>query len=154
FTFPAHQRHIGAVAFSPDGRLLATCSWDKKVKVWDFERLRADHKKAPPLAEILNLPGRAITWRSGPAGKRWAASVDDGTVHVWDPATGQPVFDPLRGHRTTIRGLAYSPDGNYLASASVDNEDRTVRIWNARTGQEERTLAGHNVAFDEVESVS
>src|SRR5205085_1338860 len=90
-----------------------------------------------------------------PDGQRLAASVNDGTVHVWDPATGQAAFDPLHVLRkSTIRGLAYSPDGNYLAAASVAEEDRTVRIWKARTGQEERTLTGHNVAFDAVDGVS
>jgi WD40 repeat protein len=154
FTFPAHQRHIGAVALSLDGRLLATCSWDKKVKVWDFERQRADRANASPLVEI-DHSGHVDNVAFSPDAQRLASSVNDGTVHVWDPATGQSVFDPLRVQRkSAIRGLAYSPDGNYLAAASVDDEDRTVSIWNARTGQEERTLAGHNGAFDGVDSVS
>jgi WD40 repeat protein/serine/threonine protein kinase len=153
-TFPAHQRHIGAVAFRPDGRLLATCSWDKTVKVWDFGRLLANPANASPLVEILHdveVPNLVFS----PDGQRLVSSLNDGTVHVWDPATGQAVFEPLHVLRKNcIRGLAYSPDGSYLAAASVDEQDRTVRIWNARTGQEERTFAGHKVAFDGVDSLS
>jgi WD40 repeat protein/serine/threonine protein kinase len=154
FTFPAHQRHINAVAFSPDGRLLATCSWDKKVRVWDFEPLRADHANASPLVEIPH-DREVANVAFSPDGQRLASSVNDGTVHVWDPATGQAVFDPQHVQRKNATwALAYSPNGNYLAAASADEEDRTVKIWNARTGQEERTLAGHHGALDSVTSVS
>src|SRR5262249_44963343 len=139
---------IGAVAFSPDGRLLATCSWDKKVKVWDFERLRADRANASPLVPI-DHDGQVDNVVFSPDGQRLVSSVNDGTVHVWDPATGQAVSDPLGGRRMgTIFGLAYSPDGNYLASAGY--EDQTVRICNARTGEEERALDGHSLALDSV----
>ena len=61
---------------------------------------------------------------------------DDGTVILWDTATGKPVRR-FNGHRAKAMALAASPDGRYLASGSWD---RTVRIWETDTGASIRTI--------------
>jgi hypothetical protein len=74
-----------------------------------------------------------------PDGQRLAASGDDGSVKVWDAATGREVLT-LRGHTGGhVNDLAYSPDGRRLASCG---DDATVRVWDAATGQELLTLRG------------
>jgi WD40 repeat protein len=138
--FQAHKEHMRHVDFSPDGRRLATAGDEGSAKVWDFDPQRAEVKETP-LQTLTRHHVMNVAF--SPDGKRLAsAGMDDKTVRVWDVATGQEVFpDGLRGHTELVLFVAYSPDGQSLASAS---DDATVKIWDARTGQERRTLRGHS----------
>jgi WD40 repeat protein len=77
-----------------------------------------------------------------PDGKRVAGACSDGTVKVWEAATGEPVHT-LTGHGGPVYSVCFSPDGQRIASAS---EDRTVKVWDAATGQEAISLKGHTGA--------
>src|SRR5207245_6644309 len=70
-----------------------------------------------------------------------------GEIKIWDLATGRQLFD-LEGHTRHVTSLTFSPDGKWLASASLD---RTVRLWDAAAGKGLRVLKGHN---DSVSSVA
>ena len=132
-TLKGHTGEVGSVAFSPDGKRLATASGDGTVKVWD----------AATGQETLTLKGHTSVSTSvafSPDGKRLASASRDETVKVWDAATGQETLT-LKGHTSDVRSVAFSPDGKRLASAS---DDRTVKVWDAATGQETLTLKGHN----------
>ncbi|MER5602047.1 WD40 repeat domain-containing protein, partial [Streptomyces sp. NPDC002265] len=122
--------HTGAVyltSFSPDGRLLATASYDRTVRLWDV----SDPTRPKPLGKPLTGP---TSWVSSavfsPDGRTLAAAGDDGTVRLWDmadPARPRPLGRPVQGHGGTIYLLAFAPDGRTLAAAC---EDHTVRLWN------------------------
>jgi tRNA A-37 threonylcarbamoyl transferase component Bud32 len=130
-TLHGHTHGTG-VAYSPDGRHLASWSEDNTVRVWD----------AAGGQELRTLQGHTGTVSEvtySPDGRRLASAGFDGTVRVWDAAGGQELL-ALKGHRDRVRGVAYSPDGRQLASAG---NDRTVRVWDAAGGQELRTLKGH-----------
>jgi WD40 repeat protein/tRNA A-37 threonylcarbamoyl transferase component Bud32 len=82
-----------------------------------------------------------------PDGTRVASAGSNGTLKLWDVATGQEIH-ALRGHTGSVRSVAFSPDGTHLVSACSD--DMTVRIWDVATGREIRSLRenARNVVFN------
>jgi WD40 repeat protein len=142
-TLTGHTARVHSMAFSGDGLLLASASGDKTVKVWDTatggERRTLHQDRYSPGAIALSTNGRLL-----------ALAHITKTISLLDVATGAKVLT-LRGHAEPVRGLAFSPDGQLIASA--DNE--LVKLWDARTGQELRTLSSmipssnffHAVAF-------
>jgi hypothetical protein len=126
---------VVAVAFSPDGKLLASSSsgQDRVLRVWDLA-------SAKQLHQIGGYNG--VAWRVlfRPDGKTLLSSGDDGTVRCWDVETGRPLGS-LSGHQAAIWYSALSPDGRILASAS---EDMTIRLWDLNAGKTIRQLSGHS----------
>ena len=120
-----------SVAFSPDGRLLASGSQDEKVRLWD----PATRKRIRILSGHL---GHVWSVAFSPDG-RLLASGGEGMVRLWDPATGQHLRTLTDRQDSTFQ-VTFSPDGRLLASGS---RDKTVRLWNPATGKLLRTITGH-----------
>jgi len=135
-TWKGHTNWVTSIAFSPDGKRLASASGDQTLKVWD----------AATGAETLTLKRDACWVNSvafSPDGRR-LASADDQAVKVWDAHTGKETLT-LKGAHGKV---AFSPDGKRLAAAGRDN---TLKVWDAATGAETLAFQGHesspNVAF-------
>ena len=86
--------------------------------------------------KIIETPAAVSSVAFSPDGQRIVSGgVDDGTVRLWDAATGQPIGQPMTGHTDRVYSVAFSPDGQRIVSGSADN---TVRLWDADTGQTRR----------------
>ena len=130
---------ILAIAFSPDGKLLATGDVNHEIHLWQV----ADSKQ---LLSLKIDEGWVWSVAFSPDG-RILASTANRSVRLWDVQTGD-CLRTLAGYSDRVFSVAFSPDGQFLATGS---EDHLVRVWNLRTGELLHTLNGHT---DEVRSVA
>ncbi|WP_088243765.1 NACHT and WD40 repeat domain-containing protein, partial [Calothrix rhizosoleniae] len=124
--------HVLSVAFSPDGKLLATGDHNGIVRVWEVASTR----------ELLVCKGHLGEVRSvafSPHGTILASCSGDASIKLWSISTDE-CQRTLQGHAREVRLVAFSPNGKILASCSGD---ASIKLWNIYTGECQQTLQGH-----------
>src|SRR5262249_52023671 len=115
---PQHADTVSRLAFSPDGRQIASGSYDGLIQIWDARTARVLHT-----LQRGGAIGHSLTY--SPDGQHLAVAHTDGVIHVWKVSTGE-LLATFPGNGTRVWQIAFSPDSRTLASAS---QDRTVSLW-------------------------
>jgi RNA polymerase sigma factor (sigma-70 family) len=122
-----HGFFVQALAYSPNGKMIAAVGAGRAITLWD----------AASGKEIHQFPNgdQPHSLAFSPNGKI-LATTGVSVCHLWDVATGKELRQ-LKGHQEVLRSVAFSPDGKTVATASADG---TVRLWDPVTGEERRQL--------------
>ena len=153
--------YMSSLAFSPDGKILAVGNWNKNIKLLNSTNGNE--------MRVIQHDGKVLYVDISRDGQSLAVGDLNGLVKVYDINTGRerftPIWDPnyqtranmmgmllqeaqkpSPGSNGRVDGLSYSPDGKYLAAAGYVRQEAVVKIWNAMSGREFRTIS-QNVGF-------
>ena len=128
-TLERHMKVVEFVAYSPNGKILASGAYDGTVKLWSAGT-------GENTATLTGHTGATISGTFSPDGRILASGSRDNAVKLWDVQTGENI-DTLEGHTYKIKSLAFSRDGATLASGGSHD---IVRLWDVQTGENIATL--------------
>jgi serine/threonine protein kinase len=127
-----HKDWVQAVAFSPDGKWLASAGNDKVVLIWDVTT-------GNQVRTLLGHGSAVNAVAFSPDGKQLASAGNDGIVRLWDTSTGKPGA-AFKGPGSSLYALAFAPDGR---SVVAGGKDRVIAQWDIASGKRLRTFEGH-----------
>lgn len=132
----AHLTLIDSLAYSPDGKMLASGSF-QEIKLWEPQSGKL-------LRTITGLSDRVVTLDFSPDSKLLAAGggppTEDGEIRLFEVATGKVVLDIKSGHSDQVFGVCFSPDGKKLATCGAD---KFVKTWELPSGKFLKSFEGH-----------
>ena len=134
-TYAGHSGHVSSVVWSPDGSRLASGSVDNTVQVWNVNTgLRLTNYRADGVS--------VVAWSAvARAQDRYLLGFSSGrTTQLWDASSGECLLT-YRGHLGKVTSVAWSPDGQRIASSGLAED--SIQVWSANTGQHLLTCKGH-----------
>ncbi|GFQ01534.1 F-box-like/WD repeat-containing protein tbl1xr1 [Phtheirospermum japonicum] len=145
-SFAGHQGEVNAIKWDPTGALLASCSDDSTAKIWTMKQdiclldLREHTKEIytvrwSPTGPGTNNPNKQLVL---------ASASFDSTIKLWDVDVGRQLHS-LNGHRDPVYSVAFSPNGEYLASGSLD---KCMHVWSVKEARIVKTFSGNGGIFE------
>ena len=136
-----HEDQIRSFAFSPDGSMLASGSYDRTARIWNA--------RTGKLVHVLPHTGYVLAERFSTDGRSLVTSSQDGAAYLWDVASGQRRLLLVGGPGAVgaVEDAAFSPDGTEVATASAD---RLATVYYSRDGRVVAPLAGHGDAVTSI----
>jgi len=132
-SFQRHDKFVWAVAFSHDGKMLASGGADKTIKLWNI-------KEGKMLATFSGHESGVLSVAFSPDNKMLVSSSGDKSIRLWD-VKEQKMVGSLIGHDRNAHSVSFFSDGKMLASGSSDN---TIKLWNVNKKELVSTFYGHN----------
>ncbi len=132
FTLYGHTSEVRCAAFSPDGTCIATCSFDSTVRIWDAHtgvQIRLMEGHSASVSRLCFSPDGTRLATTGKA-RGMPGEVLPGEVKVWDVWTGKVLLE-LKGRSSQVIHVAYSPNGQYLATGEGKG---VLAVWDAHSG--------------------
>jgi WD40 repeat protein len=129
-----HTNYVRSVVFSPDGRTLASGSYDDTIRLWDVQT----HRQLG--APLTGHTGPVLSVAFSPDGRILASGSLDRSIRLWNVQTHRQLGAPLTGHTSIAESVAFSPDGRTLAAG---NADGTIQLWHLRTHRTTTVLYGY-----------
>jgi WD40 repeat protein/uncharacterized caspase-like protein len=136
-TLAGHQDTITQIKYSPDGKLIASASWDQTIKLWD-------EKTGALINTITGHQDGINSIAFSPDGQILISGGEDKTIKIWNLVDQPKLIKTLTGHTDSIKAVTVSPDSKLIATAGYDN---TIKIWSI-AGKLLQTIDAHSLAIN------
>lgn len=131
-TLHGHADLVYGIAFSPDGKKIASCSGDKTIKIWETD-------SGKKVFTLKGHEGQISCIAFSPDGKKMVSGSHDETIKIWETDSGKNMAT-FASHKSRVYSVSFSPDSKKIISGG---DDKSIKIWDADSGKNIATLVGH-----------
>lgn len=141
---PGHEKRVRGIAFSPNGRLLATCGEDNTIRLWNIAGGERVRQISPPEHPKRATETPSVPYRRGRPFQNLGEGIAAGVAAGIGDALDLIMIEPFRKRLSHVHSVVFSPDGRYLLSGQYDG---SLRLWETNSGRQRRQFCGPTVEY-------